>query len=130
MTFPKRTFGGVGWLCWTRSSRATCLQQSRPRPSAQGVEGLADWIKGRVARAEDARRALQGRVVLRRLNRNEYANTVRDLLGVQVDLKDLLPLSTSTSGFDNSRITTTSPMWMVLIFARCLCRQAAIVAES
>ncbi|MGZ0163567.1 MAG: DUF1592 domain-containing protein [Planctomycetales bacterium] len=74
----------------------------RPRPSAQDVEALADWIKGRVARAEDARRASQGRVVLRRLNRNEYANTVRDLLGVQVDLKDLLPLSTSTSGFDNS----------------------------
>ncbi|MDZ4287220.1 MAG: DUF1592 domain-containing protein, partial [Prosthecobacter sp.] len=42
------------------------------------------------------------RVVLRRLNRAEYANTVRDLLGVEVDLTDLLPPDTSTSGFDNS----------------------------
>ena len=41
-------------------------------------------------------------MVLRRLNRAEYANTVRDLLGVDVDLKDLLPPDTSTSGFDNS----------------------------
>jgi hypothetical protein len=41
-------------------------------------------------------------VVLRRLNQAEYVNTVRDLLGVEVDLKDLLPPDTSTSGFDNS----------------------------
>ncbi len=40
--------------------------------------------------------------MLRRLNRAEYANTVRDLLGVEVDLTDLLPLDTSTSGFDKS----------------------------
>ena len=39
---------------------------------------------------------------MRRLNRAEYANTVRDLLGVEVDLSDLLPPDTSTSGFDNS----------------------------
>jgi hypothetical protein len=40
-------------------------------------------------------------VVLRRLNRTEYENTVRDLLGVQVDLKDLLPLDSTAHGFDN-----------------------------
>lgn len=54
---------------------------------------------------ESARNARRGRVVLRRLNRAEYANTVRDLLGVTVDLNDLLPLDTSTSGFDNSAET-------------------------
>ena len=41
-------------------------------------------------------------MVLRRLNRAEYENTVRDLLGVDVDLKDLLPADTSANGFDNS----------------------------
>jgi hypothetical protein len=45
--------------------------------------------------------APKGRVVLRRLNRIEYENTVRDLLGVQVDLKELLPVDTSANGFDN-----------------------------
>ena len=55
-----------------------------------------------MAAAEAARSAAQGRVVLRRLNRAEYENTVRDLLGVDVDLKDLLPPDTSTNGFDNS----------------------------
>jgi hypothetical protein len=40
-------------------------------------------------------------VVLRRLNRIEYENTVRDLLGVEVDLKELLPADSSANGFDN-----------------------------
>lgn len=40
-------------------------------------------------------------VVLRRLNRNEYENSVRDLFGVEVRLKELLPQDTSMAGFDN-----------------------------
>ncbi|MCC2671911.1 MAG: hypothetical protein K0Q72_4382, partial [Armatimonadetes bacterium] len=43
----------------------------------------------------------EGRVVLRRLNRVEYENTVRDLLGVQVELQDLLPPDSAADGFDN-----------------------------
>ena len=42
-----------------------------------------------------------GRVVVRRLNGTEYENTVRDLLGNDVNLKELLPEDNSTSGFDN-----------------------------
>ena len=41
------------------------------------------------------------RPALRRLNRVEYENTVRDLLGVQVELKALLPPDSSAAGFDN-----------------------------
>ncbi len=76
--------------------------KDNPRPTAEQIATLKAWIDQHVAKGEVAQRATQGRVVLRCLNRNEYANTVRDLLGVEVDLKDLLPLSTSTSGFDNS----------------------------
>lgn len=36
------------------------------------------------------------------MNRAEYQNTVRDLLDVEVDLKDLLPIDDASSGFDNS----------------------------
>lgn len=43
----------------------------------------------------------QREVVLRRLNRVEYENTVRDLFGTYVELKDLLPEEVSASGFDN-----------------------------
>lgn len=74
----------------------------KPRPLAKDVETLAGWISERTAAAEAAQSASQGRVVMRRLNRAEYTNTVRDLLGVDVELNDLLPEDTSSSGFDNS----------------------------
>jgi hypothetical protein len=74
--------------------------KSKPRPPAQEVRALSDWITGKVQAAEAARRA-QGRVVLRRLNRVEYENTVRDLLGVDIELQELLPLDNSANGFDN-----------------------------
>lgn len=76
--------------------------KDKPRPPAAEVQAVIQWISERAGAAELARRATEGRVVLRRLNRAEYANTVRDLLGVEVDLADLLPPDTSTSGFDNS----------------------------
>ena len=44
----------------------------------------------------------QGRVVLRRLNRTEYQNSVRDLLGVQADLTQQLPQDGAANGFDNA----------------------------
>ncbi len=76
--------------------------KEKPRPEAQQLRGLTDWIGRRVAAAEADRSAAQGRVVLRRLNRAEYQNTVRDLLGVEVELKDLLPIDEVSNGFDNN----------------------------
>jgi hypothetical protein len=76
--------------------------EDRPRPTSGELEAAMDWIRTRAAEAEKVRRAAEGRVVMRRLNRAEYANTVRDLLGVEVDLSDLLPPDTSTNGFDNN----------------------------
>jgi mono/diheme cytochrome c family protein len=52
-----------------------------------------------------------GRKVLHRLNRTEYANAVRDLLGVTVDVGDLLPSDGGDYGFDNiATALTTSPL--------------------
>jgi hypothetical protein len=72
----------------------------KPKLSAAQAKTLLDWIEAGF-KAADARRAAEGRVVLRRLNRVEYENTVRDLLGVQVELRDLLPMDSSAAGFDN-----------------------------
>lgn len=74
--------------------------KSKPRPPEQAVRAVAEWISGEVKTAEAGRRA-QGRTVLRRLNRTEYENTVRDLLGVDIQLKEILPLDSSADGFDN-----------------------------
>jgi len=75
--------------------------ENKPRPAEQEVESLTRWIDSEITAAAVARRAAQGRVVFRRLNRVEYENTVRDLLGIDVGLKELLPLDTSANGFDN-----------------------------
>jgi hypothetical protein len=72
----------------------------KPRPAEKEIQLLADWITEQAEAAVAPRRG-QGRVVLRRLNRVEYENTVRDLLGVPVDLKEMLPADTSAHGFDN-----------------------------
>jgi len=49
----------------------------------------------------DAAQRLRNDVVLRRLNRVEYENSVRDVFGISVMVKDLLPQDASTDGFDN-----------------------------
>ncbi len=76
--------------------------KGKPRPPEKEVQALTDWLAPRVAAADAAARAAQGRVVLRRLNRVEYENTVRDLLGINVNLKEQLPEDGSADGFDNA----------------------------
>ena len=46
---------------------------------------------------------------LRRLNRTEYQNAIRDLLSVNVDANALLPKDESTQGFDNITVGELSP---------------------
>ena len=75
--------------------------KAKPRPPADEQRAVCDWIIGQVTAVKANLREIEGRVVLRRLNRNEYENTVRDLLGVEVKLKDMLPQDSSANGFDN-----------------------------
>jgi mono/diheme cytochrome c family protein len=61
--------------------------------------------------AAAAKRTSPGKYVLHRLNRTEYANAVRDLLGVTVDVADLLPSDAGEFGFDNiATALPTSPL--------------------
>jgi len=76
--------------------------KERPRPPEQDVRLILDSVRPQLAAAIASDRARQGRTVLRRLNRVEYQNTIRDLLGIDLELKDRLPLDSSASGFDNS----------------------------
>ncbi len=75
--------------------------KSKLRPPADEARAALDWIYAEVAKAKAVQRATEGRVVLRRLNRTEYENTVRDLLGVEVHVRDMLPEDSSAAGFDN-----------------------------
>ena len=75
--------------------------KKKARPSQAELQAVSDWIAGRIAAVEASRRTTEGRVVLRRLNRLEYANTIRDLFDTRVDLKEVLALDSSMDGFDN-----------------------------
>lgn len=89
------------WLAVLKRVKAGEMPpKGKPRPPEKDVAALAGWITVRVDEAA-ATRSAEGRVVQRRLNRVEYENTVRDLLGVDVDLKELLPIDGSAGGFDN-----------------------------
>jgi hypothetical protein len=81
-----------------RIQAGTMPPKEKSRPAAREVEVVAEWI----SRQARAAQAAEGRVALRRLNRSEYQNTVRDLLAVDVDLKEVLPEDQNSSGFDNS----------------------------
>ena len=74
----------------------------KPRVSSEQVAKLSRFVGDQIAIIEKAERAKVGRVVLRRLNRVEYENTICDLLGIKVNLKDQLPQDGSANGFDNA----------------------------
>lgn len=82
-------------------------------PSDADRATLVKWIDDAVFHV-DAKNPDPGRVTLRRLNRTEYQNTIRDLLGVNVEVTDILPPDDSGYGFDNiANVLSLSPLHMV-----------------
>jgi hypothetical protein len=69
------------------------------RPDAATNDRLIAWLEAELDRT--AVKPFPGRPVLRRLNRAEYSNAIRDLLGLEVDVTSLLPPDDSAFGFDN-----------------------------
>ena len=73
----------------------------KPRPPQTQIADVLMGIKVTLAAEAKARRA-EGRARIRRLNRLEYENTVRDLLGITTPLQDLLPEDDLADGFDTA----------------------------
>ncbi|MDX2031904.1 MAG: DUF1592 domain-containing protein [Blastocatellia bacterium] len=87
--------------------------KSAPQPEAAAVNAVVRLIEGAYARADKAARPDPGRVTARRLNRAEYNNTVRDLLGVHLRPADDFPQDDSGYGFDNiGDVLSLSPVLM------------------
>ena len=74
--------------------------KKEPRPQPAQVQTFVRQLTARLEEAGAKQRA-DGRVVLRRLNRVEYENTVRDLFAVNVSVKEMLPEDAIAQGFDN-----------------------------
>ena len=92
-------------------------------PEAQR-EALVQWIDGQLAGSEAGQKN-PGRVTLRRLNREEYRNTIRDLLAVDFSAEDF-PSDETAYGFDTiADVLTIQP----LLMERYLAAADAIVAK-
>jgi hypothetical protein len=76
----------------------TMPPQDEPRPEAAIYDSLVAWLEGEL---DAAAAPNPGRPALRRLNRAEYANAIRDLVALDVDVAQLLPPDDAAFGFDN-----------------------------
>ncbi len=99
------------WLDVLKNVRAGLMPPSgKPRPSATELALLEDWIK-RQAFDLDPADPDPGRVTLRRLNRVEYRNTIRDLMGIDFRADEEFPADDAGYGFDNiGDVLSVSPL--------------------
>src|SRR3954469_19449664 len=127
----------------------TMPPRNAAQPSAEEVAAVTGWIESLhagtgaaapantasampTAPAATAATADPGRVTARRLNRTEYNNTIRDLLGVTVHPADEFPADDSGYGFDNiGDVLSLSPMLMEkYVSAARVVSKAAVFGES
>ncbi len=86
----------------------TMPPKKEKQPDAKAVAAVVDWIVEQSTRAELAKR--DRGAILRRLNREEYRNTIRDLVGVDFDVSGF-PQDPPAGGFDNNGgALTLSPL--------------------
>ncbi|MCB1279583.1 DUF1592 domain-containing protein [Prosthecobacter sp.] len=100
-----RLDGEVSMAAWTKVHDKLASGEMPPKKADQPPQALRDESVKAVHDALHAasleKQRTQGRVLIRRLNGTEYESTVRELVGTNVKLKDLLPAESSAGGFDN-----------------------------
>jgi len=104
--------------------------KDEPRPPREQVDAVVAWLDVRLNTMDCTGEVDPGRVTIRRLNRIEYQNTVRDLLGVEFQVGDDFPLDDVGYGFDNiGDVLTLSPILMekYLAAAEKIAEQAIVV---
>jgi len=114
------------WWAVLKNVRAGVMPPAgKPRPSDSERRLLEDWIKYGAFGIEPTS-SDPGRVTVRRLNRVEYRNTIRDLMGVDYDTNVEFPPDDSGHGFDNiADVLTLSP----LLLEKYLAAAKSIVAQ-
>ena len=90
---------------WERSfhmiSEGIMPPADSPQPTADEKATLVEYLEGALFRIDCSKVSDPGRVTIRRLNRTEYNNTIRDLVGVTVRPADDFPSDDVGYGFDN-----------------------------
>jgi hypothetical protein len=101
MSFDTLAGDAKVWESAVRKLRAGFMPPpgTKSRPDPESVKGLIGFLETRLDAAQQ--QPAPGRVPLRRMNQREYANAVRDLLGLTIDVGALLPPDARKDGFDN-----------------------------
>jgi len=63
-------------------------KKEKVKPTAEASAQVVEWIAMKMKEGESARMATRAKVTFNRLTRDEYVNTIRDLIGVEYDAKD------------------------------------------
>jgi mono/diheme cytochrome c family protein len=80
-----------------------------PQPSGADRLAILSWLETSLDAASAAKLNPGRTETLRRLNRTEYQNAIRDLLALDIDAASLLPADESGHGFDNVNLGDLSP---------------------
>lgn len=83
--------------------------EDRPRPGADDVRAVVRFLEEEFALDAPATDATAERVPLRRLNRFEYENTIRDLFGYDYRADEHFPRDQVSEGFDNNADALAMP---------------------
>ncbi|MBU6180639.1 MAG: DUF1587 domain-containing protein, partial [Verrucomicrobia bacterium] len=82
-------------------ARGEMPPKKKPRPPADEVAAVADWLDRQLTSADEDRLARGGRIRLRRLTRSEFQNTLQDLLALpRLDILGMLPSDGRVAGYD------------------------------
>jgi len=96
--------GDVWREVYDRIGNRSMPPKKEPRPDAAESLKVADWIIQELRTAEKRAKGMSGRIPTRRLNRTEYANTLRDLFALDENfvraLEQDLPMDGKVDGFD------------------------------
>ncbi|MDP6582433.1 MAG: DUF1595 domain-containing protein, partial [Vicinamibacterales bacterium] len=102
--------GAEVWEKVIRKLRTGSMPPStRPQPPADERGSLVTWLETALDQAAQANPNPGRTETLRRLNRTEYENAIRDLLALDIDAKALLPADEAGYGFDNVNVGNLSP---------------------
>ena len=103
-----------------RISAGEMPPEEEPKPKADEAARVVEWIAQQFKEGEAVRLAKRERVTFHKLTREEYANTVRDLLGVNFDATDPtgLPEDPNWQGFERiGSVLSMSPAHVEKYFA-------------
>ena len=102
--------GGEIWEKVVRKLRTGMMPPpNMPQPSTEDRRALLAWLETSLDTAAAAKPNPGRTETLRRLNRSEYQNAIRDLLSVDIDAASLLPPDESGYGFDNVTVGDLPP---------------------